>query len=88
MRSLVIATAVGAGAVSLAMSVVGAAYRAQTAPDTTSEPESHDGPQWIGSGHREVLLDPSVTDERDGQTVYPAHVSVDAEAVVDVQEVR
>jgi len=86
MRSLVIATAVGAAAVSLAMSLVGvsAAYRRQTTPDA----ETHEGPQWIESGHREVLLDPSVTDERDGQTIYPAHVSADRAAVVDVQEVR
>jgi len=80
----VVATAVGAAAVTLGLSALGLVARRDGAPD----PDPHDGPQWLDSGHRAVLLDPSVTADREGQTVYPAHVSADRDAVVDVQEVR
>jgi hypothetical protein len=80
----VVATAVGAATLTLGLSALGLVARRDGAPEAAT----HDGPQWIASGHRAVLLDPSVTDDRDGQTVYPAHVSVDREATVDLEVMR
>ncbi|GAB6863284.1 hypothetical protein JCM17092_33740 [Haloplanus litoreus] len=54
-----------------------------------SEADQQTGLQWIESGHRTILVDLDATDEDDaGRERYPAHVSADQEAVVDVQEVR
>lgn len=44
--------------------------------------------EWIESGHRRVLLDADITETVRTETVYPRHIIVDAEDVVDVREVR
>jgi len=88
MRSLLVAGAVAAAVVSLGLSLLGMATAYRSADRERSSAATHEGPQWIGSGHRAVLLDPAVTENGEAGTTYPAFVSADREAIVDVREVR